>query len=265
MTTNITLVSYTHDTYKDIWPLMLNGIINAKIPIPKILLTSKLPAKCSTVHEVYDDILVYDDTAPYPARLLDTLTHIKSEYILFIPDIEIIVNFDWKLCEELLSMIQANSIDRFIFGMIPEQQSTLTVGNLRLTNADRTGSSPNWYTPYDVGPSIWKVSSFLDILRPVKDVSYRDIELSIIQKIASQYDIWAVTVSNTYTAIYQIDRPFSPYFTFLHILSHGKWYDFPYYMDLEGYARELFAYFNIKHESRGLFDANHMSFTNRSV
>jgi hypothetical protein len=250
----ITLITFTHNEYSDIWPIVFDTI-NQKIPnIPKIIALDKLPENKSVIESLYDKIVLYNPQENYPEKILECLKEVSTPYVLFLHDIDIVINFDINKFNKLLNLVTANSIDRCILGMIPRQPIlyTDTDNDIVLTDARLPNISSNFYTPYDVGPSIWLKDTFQKVMNLVRDSTYRNIEYSMIQTYLQKYRIVAMTSSDTYKSIYQIGRPFSSYFTFLHILSRGEWFQSSNYMDLENVFNDIIYKYSINREKRGI-------------
>jgi hypothetical protein len=143
--------------------------------------------------------------------------------------------------------------------MIPRQSILYTDNDIVLTDARLPNISSNFCTPYDVSPSIWLKDTFQKVMNLVRDSTYRNIEQSMIQNYLQEYRIVGITTSDTYESIYQIGRPFSSYFTFLHILSHGNWFQSSIYMDLENDFKNIINKYSINIEKRGITNAPHIN------
>lgn len=259
---DLTFITYTHTEYSDIWPLTFHGMRNLEqLPIEKVFV-------CNTetvgedVLSHYHSVIVYNDTLPYPARVASCLEQITSEYVFFVHDIDIILKFDASLVSHILDTIKTHSIDRLFFGMIKPCDSMIHTDHLSLS---RARSSPIFALPYDVGPSIWKRTVFLDMMKKYSKETYRSIESSGIQTDLSSYRCYAIAPNPHYFPLFHLARPMSSTFVFLHILASGKWFDPICYMDLQLDLVRLLQTYNISMETRGIGSGYHLFHVSRSL
>jgi hypothetical protein len=147
-----------------------------------------------------------------------------------------------------------------MFGMVPKNTETYNVSNIILTNANTRNLSANFITPYDVGPSIWKVSCMKEAMKLVHKCTYREIENSRIQEFMTSKNVLAFTTSPTYVPKYQLCRPFSELFSFIHLLSGGKWFEPECYMDLKNTFIKLIHDHTINLNTRGVISRDESSF-----
>ena len=259
---DITFVSYTHTDYSDIWPLTFDGLQHLEqIPIEKVFV-------CNTedvgeeVLTHYHSVISYDDKLSYPARVASCLEHITSEYVFFVHDIDVILHFDASAFSHLLTTMKTHSIDRLFFGMIQPCDDMIHSDWLTLSRAKH---SPIFALPYDVGPSIWKRSVFLEMMRKFSKESYRSIENSHIQTDLSSYRCYAISKSPYYFPLYHLARPMCNKFVFLHILASGKWFTTLCYMDLQVELLELLKRNKISMDTRGIGSGFHLFHVSRSL
>jgi hypothetical protein len=257
--TSISLVTYTHTDYSDLWPLVFEGI-NKVNNIEKVFACNNTDINIDNIKNFYNRINLYDDKLTYPKKILSILENINTEYIIFIHDIDIIINFNNTEFLNLMYFVKNYSIDRCIFGMVPKNTDIYNIGNISLSDARRPNITANFLTPYDVGPSIWKVSCLKEALSLVTHCSYREIEYSPIQEFMQNKKVVAFTTSSNYSPKYQIGRPFSEYFSFLHLLSGGKWFNPDCYMDLKNEFNVLIQKYNINVNLRGVISNNDSNF-----
>lgn len=259
---DITFITYSHTDYQDIWPLTFHGIkaLN-NIPMRKVLAMNTSSIK-PTIQGVYDDILTYDDTLQYPAKVAQILEQVKTTYVFFVHDIDVILNFNTEQFNLLFEIIQTYDMDRFFFGLFKPMGEQIKVGRFNLTEAK---SSPIYFHPYDVGPSIWKRSVFLDMMTNYKSETYRTIETSKIQEDLSEYRCFAFAPSLYYNPYFQLARPVSSDFVFCHILASGKWFPFHVYMDLQLQLKKLLDLYKIDTSIRGVGNGDHLFQISRSL
>lgn len=259
---DITFITYTHTDYQDIWPLTFQGINKlSPIPMRKVLAVNTNSISVNT-GGLYDEILVYDDTLQYPAKVAQILEQVKTTYVFFVHDIDVILDFNTTQFNLLFDIIQSYDIDRFFFGLFKPAGEKIEVGRFILTEAK---NSPIYIHPYDVGPSIWKRSVFLEMMLKHKTETYRTIESSNIQSDLSEYRCFAFAPSLYYNAYFQLARPVSSDFVFCHILAHGKWFPFYVYMDLQLQLKSLIERYKIDMNIRGIGNGNHLFQISRSL
>lgn len=252
----VTLITFSHTDYSDIWEIVINQYIKNNLQIKNKLFaindTVLSNNQKEQINRFFSDIIYYFDDQTYPQKLLNILGRVSTKYVLLIHDIDICINFNSDKLNSLMSILLKNDIDRLIFGMIHPQNEIITDNDIYITCAHNRYISKNFYTPYDVGPSIWKTITLYDSMLKFNNYSYRDIENSGIQDYLTTKKIYAITRSPNYTSHYQIGRPFSTYFKFLHILVRGKWFESKYYMDLSQIFDNLIEEYNIDLNKRGL-------------
>jgi hypothetical protein len=226
-----TFLFYTHSDYDDLWEV-LKDITSTLIPNKYKRLVA-VNANAPNQPAGFDDILTYDDSLNYSDKVLSLINHITTEYVVFVHDNDLMMSFSDKIFTELVSTIKTHTIDRCIFGIIGRNNGTIQHPNFNLVNSKST-ETPHFCTPYDVGPSIWKVEAFKDALAIVPNTSYRDIEGSEIQTYCTNHlNVYGFANDDTKPAYYVIGRPFSEPFQFLHMFVRGKMYEPYVYMDQE--------------------------------
>lgn len=209
-------VIYSHTDYLEILKIQTDYVS----PIEnKTLLINKNNFDLSEIYEKYQNVIFYDDSLPYASRLL-SLSSLNDDFILFIHDIDILINENTEIIENLYKYAKSNNIDRidlqyfdsswnpnskFIPFEIPEN-------NFGLIQQD----NPSGYI-YNVNPSIWKLSVLLEIMNTFKDRNYRNIEDFSTQIYCQKFKIFKLFSENYINCGYFKCLPF---FTFLHI-THG--------------------------------------------
>jgi hypothetical protein len=259
---NITLITYSHTDYSDIWPIVCAYIEHIKdTSIRKIFACNKSTTDVTIKN--YDAIVFYDDSKTYPQKLLEIMNYVTTKYVILIHDNDITINFNINKLLNLISLCNTHDIDRCMFGMVPRQDIIITDNDIYLTDARGTNIGPHFCTPYDVGPSIWKKECIVDVMTKFKNETYRTIETSEIQNYLKQYKIYALTTSPNYRPVYQIARPFPDCFQILHMIQCGKWFEPIYYMDLEEVFKKILLLFKIDMNIRGVGNGGHFMYVKR--
>jgi hypothetical protein len=221
----ITYVVYSHSEYSDILSAQTHYLSSYE---NKVLLIDKSGAELTDLCSSYKRVLFYDDTLPYASRLLK-LAELDLDYILFIHDIDIVVKKDDTIIEYLLELMRARDIDRIDlrYKNNPNSKEMLLLdkNNLKFyLNRQDEHSEPldnNSLYAYNVNPSIWKISTLLEIMTKFKDENYRTIELAPTQNFCQQegYKIykfyWESYINCGWCAC-------MPFFQYIHLTHNGK-------------------------------------------
>lgn len=225
---DITFLFYSHSDYCDLWGSMNDSL--AYIPDTYTRLIA-INADSPTQPTGFDGILTYDDSLNYSDKVLLLLGQIKTTYVVFIHDNDLLMTFSRQSFSDLLGIIQSNNIDRCMFGVIGSKNASILHEHFGLVNSNDT-KSHHFRAPYDVGPSIWKVQAFKDAMSSIPSTSYRDIEDSEIQIYCKKHlNVYGFSSSDAHRAYYGLGRPFPEHFQFLHILFRGKVFTPHVYMD----------------------------------
>ena len=196
----IPYIVYSHTSFIDALRVQthyLNSYEN------KILLINKSDEDFTDLYSNYKEVLFYDDTLPYATRLLE-LKKINLDYALFIHDIDVIINKDDSTMEYLLNKMKEFDMDRIDLQYQNIMRTSNTTGKLIDIELKPTGDTTlhipfQWENPkdkrfyltkqddvnhyiYNVNPSIWKISTFMEIMSEFKDETYRTIEIMKTQE-----------------------------------------------------------------------------------
>jgi hypothetical protein len=225
---DITFLFYSHSDYYDLWGSMKDSL--AYIP-DTCLRFIAINENSPTEPTGFDGILTYDDSLNYSDKVLVLLSQIKTTYVVFIHDNDLLMTFSNENFSDLLDIVQLNNIDRCMFGMIGYKNASIVHKDFGLVSSKDT-KSHHFRTPYDVGPSIWKVQSFKNAMQSIPSTSYKDIEDSEIQTYCKNHlNVYGFSSSETHRAFYGLGRPFPKPFQFLHILFDDKLFLPHVYMD----------------------------------
>lgn len=229
MPSEIACITYSHSDFADILKVHRDNISFQK----HILFINKP----TPLADLYDQVVYYDDSQPYAARLVQCLSHLKDiEYAFLIHDIDIVLTSEHDLLNGIPTLMQKNGIrrvdlQRYIHprrdelplidihtGEVFANIASVTEPNHVFMVHDRFGDFP-----YTVNPSIWHLPSLLSLLSNFQSLHYRTIEVC--------QELQAI-VRNQYLAqkIYSIERHdrrcgffhCTPLFTFFHITHGGQ-------------------------------------------
>jgi hypothetical protein len=199
----IPIVCYSHSDYFDI--LNVQNTFLKSYDVPKIFMLNKPVADAKVV--------LYDETKNYSKRVLECLEQIEDEYILFLHDMDIVLRYSPIECAELVKLMRNQAIDRV------DLQYSLNGDETNMIPFRNVFLAKNSSYVYNVNPSIWKRSAFMDIMKKF-DYSYRDIEKNEVQSYMSKFNVyrlWSIKPP-IHTGYY----PVTDWFVFLHITHQGK-------------------------------------------
>lgn len=215
---DLTYVVYSHTEYLDILSVSTDYLKNYK---NKILLINKSNEDLSSIYSEYKDVIFYDDTLPYASRLL-ALSSVLDEYVLFIHDIDIVIEKNDECLQYLKNYMVENKIDRLDLQARPDwDKLNKNIVNLEFNNNKielKQQTNVNNYI-YNVNPSIWKLSSLLDVMSNFKKETYRTIELIYTQRYCTKFKVYKLYSDSPIKCGYLHCLPF---FQFIHITHGGK-------------------------------------------
>jgi len=169
------------------------------------------------IFEKYNNIHFYKDFLPYASRVLSCLENIKTEYILFTHDIDILLHCDNSILEYLTDLMYLNNIDRIdLKHWVPQDGEQIFELDFNINIVQQ--KNPNNYI-YNVNPSIWKVSTFKKLLGTFSNRTYRNIESYDTQVWLQNYDVYKLYTEPMLKCGYYNCVDF---YKFLHITHSGK-------------------------------------------
>jgi hypothetical protein len=246
------LVVYTHSDYSDIWPIVLDAL-RKNTQDQTVCIAVNSQADCSGFEGF--TVYRYNDANPYAKRLAEICSQSVSDYLFFFHDVDVLMSFDSTKLQGLLQWIQTNAVDRFLLGVLPSELLVEKKGDLSIGKSGLNVC--NWFTtPYDVGPSIWKRQTMLDLMTKHSDETYRSIESSAIQEDLAQKNVYGFCKSDV-PIRFTVGRPFTSWFSFCHILVRGKWIPPLAYQSYTGFFITLPERYGIDIEQRGIADYYH--------
>ncbi len=235
----VTLLLYTHTEYSDLWPIFLDE------PFPRAI--SRIIAMNKTKNtqqlQPYIDhgfiIHMYDDQLSYSEKIISCLKEIHTPYVWFVHDNDILQSFHQKTFDEVIHCLDEQRIDRLMFGIVSKEGGEIQNPLLHIGRVNYK-TTPHFITPYDVGPSIWRVSAFARAMESVKGVGYREIESSEIQNFCKEnLNMWGFFTHPQQKSSYVIGRPFPESFQYLHLCVRGMLLEDDKYMDQKENFKKL--------------------------
>ena len=214
----IPYIVYAHSEYADILSAQTHYLSSYE---NKVLLIDKSGAELTDICSKYKQVLFYDDNLPYASRLLK-LTELDLDYVLFIHDIDVLVVRDDEVVEYVLDKMIEHNIDRvdLKYKNIPLLEKILIDKNDNDFVLTKSNNNIDNYI-YNVNPSIWKVSVFMEIMSKFKNETYRTIEgnESGVQAFCSQYRMFALHGESYINCGHFGCMPF---FQYIHLTHGGK-------------------------------------------
>lgn len=183
-------IVYSHSSYSDILNVQNDYFKN--IDSIKYLFIDKID---NNITYNFDKIYYYDDNLNYSKRILQCLreANIEEEFIIFHPDINIIIKQKNEDIDNLIDIMQINNIDRLDFCTYKFVESTKNISYkdyLLINNIDL-----NYYI-YNVGTAIYRLNKYIKFLE-MFDYSYRNIEIITAVQEYAKNNINSYYLNNT--------------------------------------------------------------------
>lgn len=212
------VIIYSHTDYLDILRIQVDHIGNLS---NKILLINNSKVDIGEITSKFDRVIYYDDALPYASRLR-ALSELNDEVVLFLHDIDILVDVDIKVVDLLAALIKREGLDRIDLQYDPnynENSNNRTI-NLDIENHNFTVVEQTSGYIYNVNPSLWRLSSLLKIMNHFPNSCYRSIEVNGVQSFCIEHRL---KIYKLFSNIYLNCGYFRclPFFTFLHITHCG--------------------------------------------
>lgn len=243
--TNFNLIIFSHSDYKYLWNIIEDSISK---------LQDLNPIFVSNKNSVYDKpkgflkYIEYDDNLCYAKRwTYDIIPNLLSSHILVVHDTQLIVGCDVNKIQELVQLIKINDIDRCSLNVFKGSDilHDSIRSNLQLCNLNKNVIGKT-YVPFDVCPSIWKVTSFLKLWNTFNNESYHQSEQNNnVQNYCKTIKCYGLQKTND-KIYYCLGRPYREFFKILFITIKGQ-IPFPkeVFMDMIPELNEIYKkYYN---------------------
>lgn len=228
-------VIYSHTDFLDMLKISSDYMETVE---NKILLINKNNLNDNNLNEIYSkfkSVIFYEEGLAYSDKLSIVLKIIKSKYILFTHEVDILLQKDDVILNKFIHLMDKENIDRidlqpnggnsgkFIKILKDKDISEWPVIDMSEINDDDMclghHTEPNSYM-FNVNPSIWKLSSFLEILEKFKNKSYREIEYDDVQNYCTKFKIY-----NLYSRNHNLRCGYMnslPLYKYLHITHYHR-------------------------------------------
>jgi hypothetical protein len=169
----------------------------------------------------YQRVVFYNDQDSYATRLRTCIEQLEDAYFLFTHDIDILLNVELDTINNLYEAMVIEGMDRIDLKHTDNLSSSrlydissFTKPGTLLVKQDDIHS----YI-YNVNPSIWKRSSFLELLNAFPQKGYRNIEDLDVQTFCTRFDVYKIHTSDKVECGYFNCVDF---YTYLHISHSGR-------------------------------------------
>jgi hypothetical protein len=232
---NLPYLVYSHSEYFDVLRISAEFLGNNT---NKTLLidTCEATAQTDFAKLGFNKVLFYDDKLPYAKKLADALTGFDNDYVLFTHEIDIALSRNEGMLDRLVDWMRVKNIDRVELqvsyaggntgnytriSLEEDVSNWIEVTKEELTPTDQylqEHSIPGTYR-YNVNPSIWKLSSFKELLQTLHYKAYRQIESEETEDFCKKYKIYSL---HTETPLFCGYFKCAPLYKFFHITHWQK-------------------------------------------
>lgn len=234
---SLTYVMYSHTDFLDILEIAVDYV---SIIDNKVLLINHNDKNIDHLYSKFKKVLYYDDNLSYSEKLNQVLTQIDSNYILFSHEVDIVLSCDQNLLNQLVECMDQENIDRidlqpnggntklYYIKIIKNSPVSLWPKYENIVDPHSQLNEIDYYIGvhddpktyiFNVNPSIWKISSFLELLRSFPNRTYRDIEYEDVQNYCKKFKIYNLYSKHVLHCGYLKCLPFYKY---LHITHYHR-------------------------------------------
>jgi hypothetical protein len=246
---DVVLVIKTHSDYNYLWPIIDDYI--SSINIYKILLYNKDISSFDENNNLpknFDKYIQYDESLNFNHRLLNSIIDIDTEFILFLPDVDIIVNLNIDILKIYVEIMKDNNIDRVNTAVFNGNNCFYKkeYGLCDLNYPLKENS--NHFTPIDCHPTIWKKNSWIEILQKFKNNNYNssDLDPNYIDYCKKNIKCFGIQKTNNFKIKYNRGLTNSEYLDWLHITTKSKFLTpFSCYHDYEIELKKIINKYNL--------------------
>jgi hypothetical protein len=225
---NTKLVVYSHTDYLEILNIQTDYISKYQ---NTILLINKNNLNLDSLYSKYKQVLYYDDSNVYAARLLECIEQIDDSYFLLTHDIDILISINENMIDSLTNNMDRLNIDRIDLKYTNNLSSNSYINIDHHLNSNiemlELPNSQNFLIKqlninnyaYNVNPSIWKKSSLLQILQKFNYKNYRNIEDIDVQAFCMSYNVFKIHSNKVLKCGY---FELTEFYKYLHISHNGR-------------------------------------------
>jgi len=215
---DLPLIVFSHSEFSDILSAQIE--LNQDLHFSERILLINNGFNNDEIKSKFDKIIYYDQYLNYPKRL-SLLNELDYKYVFFIHDIDLILESSNEFIEKIYNIVKTNKIDRVDFqNFMAYNENYPSIKIDGMDDVKLVKQTDSRFYPYNVNPSIWKLSTLLDIMgeEKIKDKDYRGIEEEYTQNYVSKYNIFKFyDIDNQLIGYYNCSK----YFQYLHV-THGR-------------------------------------------
>ena len=242
---NICLLIKTNSAYSYLWPIIQDYIKDIKVY--KILAYNEIP-KNKHLPKHFDSYIKYDQNLNFSRRLLQIIPEINFDYILFVPDVDIIINLNIGALNTYVKIMEEHNIDR-VHTSVFDGYEQIHKEKYSLCNLNKgLKQKSNHFYPYDCGCAIWKKNKFINFLNTFLDENYSSLELNIDVQNYCKYKLrcFGIQIKSNTIVKYNRGLTYTNDLSFLHITTKGKFLKpFSCYHDYEKELNFIIKKYNL--------------------
>ncbi len=247
----LTVLCFCHSDYSEIWHAYFDyHQATMKGVYTVMAVNSKAFAEVFfSVHPHLrpNEIIEYNEQESIPHRLLKILPQLKTEFLLYVSDNNVLTHVDHESLGTILRWLHDKNYDTMQFVGGPE-----TYGFETITDTIVVKPSYDCY-PFSFLPSIWKVASFYYMLGVYQNSSYRTIELDVQPFLRATMKCFRPACLGP-TKVCNIGNRMEPYFQFMHLLGSRKWANPVQLCDFQDEFWAMVKKYNIDLNQKGIHE-----------
>ena len=212
-------IIYTHTDFIDIYNIFNDYI--SKFDIDK----NDIYIFTNNANDIYIyNTILYDDTKTYPQKIIECMSKMnidENENILFVHDNDLVIKYDKYIMNKISEKMYEYNIDRIqLIAIANENHEDYKNCKKIYIDTDLYFFTYAYHYAYNVGPSIWKLKSFLNLLNKFNYKIYKTIENDETQEY-TRNNFKTYHICNNEVGKFA-HRTFCKGFIFLHLTDGGK-------------------------------------------
>jgi hypothetical protein len=241
------LLIFTHSDYSYLWPI-IEETIEPLIELNPIFISNRTSIEKPKGFVQY---IEYDESCCYAKRWIHILPQIKSNHIVVVHDVNIIVSCDVEKMKKLCENLSIYNIDRCSLNIFNSSTYIAIEDDLQICDLNSQYTIGKTFIPYDVCSAIWKRESFLQLWNQFPEERYNNSELNdnLQNYCKTNFKCYGIRYNPQTPIYYCTGRPYHPIFKILHITIKGNiTYPVEVYMDMKEDFLRLFEKYNLKNK-----------------
>jgi hypothetical protein len=252
---NVCLLIKTNSVYSYLWPIIEDYIKDIKLY--KVLAYNEVPEN-KNLPKHFHSYIKYDQNLNFSRRLLQVIPKINFDYILFVSDVDIIINLNVTALYNYVKIMEENNIDR-VHTAVFDGYNIKNRGQYSLCNLNQNlKQNTNHFYPYDCGSAIWNKNKFIQFLNVFIEEGYSSLELSnnVQNYCKTNLSCFGIQLTKNTNIKYNRGLTYTNDFSFLHITTKGKFLKpIQVYGDYERELKDIIKKYNLDVENIGIIPA----------